>query len=532
MHFVYIFFYALTSALSLSQGLFVLRKNPRSRINITWALLSFAVAIWALEGSLFLFSSDNDKALLGWRISNYSAMWIPVFFSHFCLALVNRPLRKSLPTMFGYFACAISSSCLLSRYFIPSVPTKLIFTHYADAGPIYTILMIQFFVLVCYSHWTLFRFLPEQKAERQNQIRYVATATIIGFVCGSTTFPLVYDVPLNPWPSLFTFVYATIITYAIVKHQLMDIRVVIRKSLAYSLLIACITATYFVSVLMMERWFQGFFGYRSLIATVIVAFLITVFFNPVRSRIQAFVDRALFKGTPVELAAQREQLLVEVRKTDQMRAVATLAAGLAHEIRNPLTSIKTFTEYLGSHYDDAEFRAKFQKIVGGEVERINLITQQLLDFAKPQPPKLQPVRLATLLDETLELLNKELVERHVTVERDYQTAGEIQGDARQLKQVLLNLALNSLQAMNGDGRLRVAIARQGDDVALSIADNGCGIPADQLPHIFDPFYTSKPNGTGLGLSIVQGIVAEHGGRIEVKSQPQGTCMAVLFPKPS
>ena len=130
--------------------------------------------------------------------------------------------------------------------------------------------------------------------------------------------------------------------------------------------------------MVMERWFQGFLGYRSIFATAVVAFLIAVFFNPLRDRIQAFVDRALFKATPAELVAQREQLLVEVRKGDQMKAVATLAAGLAHEIKNPLASIKTFTEYLSTHHDDPVFRDKFQKIVGGEVERINLIVQQLL----------------------------------------------------------------------------------------------------------------------------------------------------------
>jgi two-component system sensor histidine kinase HydH len=310
----------------------------------------------------------------------------------------------------------------------------------------------------------------------------------------------------------------------------MDIRIVIRRSLVYSLLIASITATYLVMVLIMERGFQGFFGYRSFIATAVVAFLIAIFFNPLRSRIQAFVDRALFKATPAELAAQRDQLLDEVRKGEQMRAVGTLAAGLAHEIKNPLASIKTFTDYLEAHYADPAFRAKFQKIVGGEVERINLIVQQLLEFAKPVPPKLQPVTLPALLDETLEFLNSELVQHHIEVHRRYATRAQVLGDPQQLKQVFLNLVLNSLHAMDGAGRLDCQTALQGADLAVTITDTGTGITPKDLPHIFEPFFTTKPTGTGLGLAVVQGLIKEHGGRIEVTSHPgQGTSFTLYLP---
>jgi len=231
------------------------------------------------------------------------------------------------------------------------------------------------------------------------------------------------------------------------------------------------------------------------------------------------VDRALFKATPAEFAEQREQLLMEVRKGEQMKAVGTLAVGLAHEIKNPLASIKTFTDYLGTHAHDPEFLAKFQKIVGGEVERINLIVQQLLEFAKPIPPKLQPVQVDRLVDETLEFLNNELMQHRVDVQRHYATSVSVLGDPQQLKQVFLNLLLNSLQAMNGYAQLEISTTVQGSNLLMTFADNGCGIAPKDLPHIFEPFYTTKPSGTGLGLAVVQGIIKEHGGRITVESQP-------------
>jgi len=308
------------------------------------------------------------------------------------------------------------------------------------------------------------------------------------------------------------------------------VRVVIRRSVVYSLLIACMTATYLAVVMVAEKWFQVYLGYRSLPATVVVAFLIAVFFNPLRERFQALVDRALFKATPAELAEQRDQLLTEVRQSERMKAVAMLAAGLAHEIKNPLTSIKTFTEYLETRHHDPAFRAKFQKIVGGEVERINLIVQQLLELSKPIPPRLTPLAVDRVLDDTLELLHNELVQHHVEVRRRYQTQEEVLADPQQLKQVFLNLVLNSVAAMNGAGRLDVHTSQRDAEVVLTIADNGEGIAPTDLPHIFEPFFTTKPHGTGLGLAVVQGIVKEHGGRIEVHSQPGvGTRFTLSLP---
>ncbi len=339
-----------------------------------------------------------------------------------------------------------------------------------------------------------------------------------------------FHIDIYPWGNFCIPIYWCLVTYALFAYGIMDARIILSKTLVYSSLIALMTSLYLVMVLVMEKWFQGFLGYRSIFATAFTAFLIAILFNPIRSRIQAFVDRALFKATPAELVAQREQLLAEVRKSDQMKAVSTLSAGLAHEIKNPLASIKTFTDYLQTHYDDPEFRAKFQKIVGGEVERINLIVHRLLDFAKPVLPQLAPVEIPRIVDETLEFLGNEFVQHRVEVRRRYGAKPPVLGDAKQLKQVFLNVFLNSLQAMNGRGGLDITTAVEGSEFVVTVSDTGCGIVAKDLPHIFDPFYTTKAGGTGLGLAVVQGIIKEHGGRIEVKSQlGKGTNVILHLP---
>jgi two-component system sensor histidine kinase HydH len=282
-------------------------------------------------------------------------------------------------------------------------------------------------------------------------------------------------------------------------------------------------------VLIMERWFQGFLGYRSVFATVLVAFLTALFFNPLREQLQALVDRALFNATPAELAAQREQLLSEVQKSEQIKAIGTLAAGLAHEIKNPLTSIRTFTDHLAREGADPAFREKFSRIVGPEIERINEIVQRLLDFAKPAPPVLRNVELSILLSETLELLNGEIIGRKIAVSRELAESWAL-GDPKQLKQVMLNILLNSIEAMNGDGRLTVKSGTDVEHAWITIADNGSGVAPEHLVHLGQPFFSTKPKGTGLGLAIVQSIIQKHQGRVSVESKPgHGTTVELRLP---
>jgi signal transduction histidine kinase len=280
----------------------------------------------------------------------------------------------------------------------------------------------------------------------------------------------------------------------------------------------------------MERWFQGFFGYRSFIATLIVAFAIALGFVPVKNWVQMFVDRYFFRGSQEELAVQNEQLRREVLQTERLKSVATLAAGMAHEIKNPLASIKTFAEYLPQKYDDPAFREKFAKIVSQEVDKMNGLVHRLLDFARPSAPKLERVRLSSLVQDTVAFLQGTLLKRHVTVRMTLSPDDAVLADPAQLRQAILNVLLNSIEAMPGPGTIAVSTARENGSLAVVIADSGPGIPRRDLQRVFDPFYTTKPGGTGLGLSVVHTILREHGGRVRVRSQVgKGTEVRLLLP---
>jgi len=531
MELLYRVCYGFTTLLGIAQGFFVLYKNPRSRINVTWSLMCFMVAAWAAGSGLYFFEPvDDQKALFLCRTALYAASFIPVFFTHFCLALLNKPLRESRVGVAGYLFTIALGGFFLTPWFVPSVPPKVIFRHYVEPGPLFVAFTIQFFAMVFYSHWLLFKHLHRQSTERQNQIKYVALGTVVGYACGSTTFLLAYNIPFNPLPSLFTPVYFAFITYAIVKHRLMDIDVVIRKSLVYSVLVATITAVYFCVVLLAEKWFQGMLGYRSLLISVVAGFAIALGFTPLKEVVQRIVDQFFFRGGVGALAQENERLRQEVTRAERLKAVGTLAAGMAHEIKNPLTAIKTFTEFLPDRYDDVEFRQKFQRIVGGEVNRINHLVQRLLEFARPSIPQLAPVQVSEVIRETLECLQAIAVQKRIRVETSFDEPGHIQADREQLKQALLNILLNGIEAMDPGGRLDVTTRQRQGFVEVCIEDTGAGIPQEVLPRVFDPFYTTKERGTGLGLSIVHTIVTEHGGRIALESHPgHGTRVTLKFP---
>ena len=228
-----------------------------------------------------------------------------------------------------------------------------------------------------------------------------------------------------------------------------------------------------------------------------------------------------------QLKAASARLLIQER----LAAAGQFATGMAHEIKNPLSAIKTFAQYLPEKYADPAFREKFFRIVQSEIDRVNTIVKELSDFAKPAPLQLQPVRLCELVEDTLSLFSNQCLTQGVEVKKSFGENGQaIQADPQQLKQVLLNLLLNSLEAMPDGGRLEVVTQADRTYLKLWVIDTGCGIAPDHHENVWDPFFTTKERGMGLGLAIVKGVVERHGGRISLSSTPEkGTVVEVSLP---
>lgn len=227
----------------------------------------------------------------------------------------------------------------------------------------------------------------------------------------------------------------------------------------------------------------------------------------------------------------RRELEEDLKRSDRLAMLGTLAAGLAHEIKNPLGGIKGAAQLLRRELGQNPPLAQYTDIMVREADRVNLLIEQLLDLSRPAQLQLAPLNIHELLDDVLLLEKENFPEWQVTVKKHFDPSlPPIRGDRAQLTQVFLNLAKNALQAMDGRGCLTVTTRmetdfhiRQKDNdrgkmIWVDIEDNGPGIKEEHLPHIFAPFFTTKNNGTGLGLAICYRIIKEHGGLIRVDSR--------------
>ena len=231
-----------------------------------------------------------------------------------------------------------------------------------------------------------------------------------------------------------------------------------------------------------------------------------------------------------------------MKRTDRLKSLETIAGGFAHEIRNPLTSIKTFIQLAPERKDDPQFIQEFSKVVLDDVYRIERLIQEILDYARYMEPKLTDEDFNDIVASCLYFIDVKADSRGIKIEKELASdLPRVMLDRQQIKQVLLNLLLNAMDSMTGaGGRLRVqtrTLVKPGGKVwaHIEIEDTGEGIQETNLEHIFDPFFTTKHEsgeheGTGLGLTIVHQIIQEHHGEIRVKSSVGvGTTFFVSLP---
>jgi len=221
----------------------------------------------------------------------------------------------------------------------------------------------------------------------------------------------------------------------------------------------------------------------------------------------------------------------EMSRAEHLATLGELAAGLAHEIRNPLAGIVGAVELLGAELPESSPSREIWKEVRQEIQQIQKILNDLLDYARPRPPQVHPGDLHATAEQAVRLAQQQARSRPIKI--DLVKAAElppVEHDAAQIQQVLLNLLLNAVQSIEGEGAIEVHLRRQEGFAVVSVADTGSGIDPSHLSQIFRPFFTTKGKGTGLGLSLAQRIVEGHGGSIEVSSAPgKGSCFTLRLP---
>ena len=229
-----------------------------------------------------------------------------------------------------------------------------------------------------------------------------------------------------------------------------------------------------------------------------------------------------------EIRSMEEQLA----RAKHLASLGRMAAGIAHEIRNPLGSLRVFAQYFGSKAEDEDSK-EYSTLMVGEVDRLNTIISSLLQFSRPREPDFAPVDIPDLLAKAGKLLEHDFIESGITLHLDNNCPGTMEADADLLLQVLLNLLNNAINASEKGGSVSLSCACEPEEetITITIRDTGIGMNRDERGKMFDPFFTTRKSGTGLGLAVSHQIVEQHNGAFDIRSRPgKGTSISIIFPK--
>jgi signal transduction histidine kinase len=516
-----------TAAFSVWFGSFVLRKDPRKKINVLWCLFCLAVADWSFGQGMLVRSASFAEAYFWTRwVHHAGAIMIPALFFHFVASVMNLKIPRTIWLHYVIAAVLLVMDVSGSLMTVKLSPP---FTYFASPLPNYRLFVAYFFGSVIYAHGLMLAKIRQTHGRERIQLIYLFVGTAIGFCGGSTTFFPAYNIPIFPFGAYAVPVYIGVIGYAIFKHQLMDIRIVVRKTLLYSLISAVLVSVYVGTITLVAQVWGGRHGSASVFSSALAAIFITLLFNPIRIRTQRWVD-SRFPHEHID-----PDLLQEA------------AGGFAHEMKRPLTKISMPAQLLLMELERVERGEQAWKEFVPELKKkLSFIVNQSQDAgyvieairelsAKPVP--FEPVNIRLVIEGALSA-NKDLLEKH-GVAVSLQLPADppaVSGRPKQLEIVFINLIKNAAEALSdlsGDQKREISFEGRSDHgyVTIRVTDTGPGINPEEVGKIFHVGHTTKgKGGTGLGLYLSQQIIQAHNGTIEVSSQPgHGTTFTIRLP---
>jgi len=510
-------------------GALSLVNKPKSTERTLFSVLCFETFSWQVIWFASFYSSQEMISYLS-RLAYVEIMFIPFTFYHFIVAYAGKKEDKRY-VISGYCLALILTLFLFTSDLFVSGGQKFYWGYFPRPGPLLIVFMFSTFLTMVRGLIILNNEVVHGDETRRNQAKYLFFAFILYFLC-TADFLQIYGVPFYPIGTFFFIGSFFLIAYAIFRHRLLDIRLVIRRTLFYALLAFLVSLAYTLTIFAVHLSFIGQNVSKNYLMTSLVSVLvIAILLRPIEALVQRIIDRKFFRGTLQEISEQKERLQTELERGERLKTVGLLAAGMAHEIKNPLTTIQTFSEYLPVRYSDPVFLEKYLKIVPQEIARIQGVVSELLEFSKPTEPNKQVFDIETLLNGVANLISASAMKANVRVEMKLDSASAY-ADPNQIKQALLNIMMNAIESMRQKGGMLFIGSEKGErETRIVVRDSGCGISKADLPHIFDPFFTGKADGTGLGLAITYSIIEKNSGNIVVNSEVGvGSEFVVSLPK--
>lgn len=298
----------LNAVTSLIVSLFILLNNPKAPKNRSFAYFGFFVFLWAFFYKFWITETDKNTALFYMRISIGLAAFIPATFFHFATNLIEEYKKYRRSVYLLYFLSFIIFLTSPFKLFIRDAKPLMMFPYWPLAGITYDFHALNYFVTPIFGFLIIYQKIKGSPPREAKQLNLVLWGIFFSYIGGGTNFPLNYSILFPPIGNIFVSLYTVYIAYAAFRYQLMNINIIIKKSLLYTLLITTITLVYFLSSYLIEHFFQSMFGYKSLLSSMVSATFIALAFIPLRNFIQNFIEKSLFKGSYMQIAEQNERL--------------------------------------------------------------------------------------------------------------------------------------------------------------------------------------------------------------------------------
>ena len=298
-----------------------------------------------------------------------------------------------------------------------------------------------------------------------------------------------------------------------------------------------LSASVFTSIVYLPHIFahaeHGHFDYSiNQYAEIVIFNLVGGVMGTLGDRLKQARERAEHNAEELQHAYDElQKTFAQLLQAEKLAALGELSAGIVHEVRNPLGAIKGAVEILEDEIALTSPRREFADLAKKEIERLDKLVGEFLRFARPATLSVEPDDLNKIVESVVSLIENQAASQSISIEKELgKILPKVSVDGEQIKQVLLNLALNSLQAMSKGGRLIFRTTENEDFCIIEVEDTGEGIEEAIVPKIFDPFFTTKAKGVGLGLSIAHKISVQHGGDLTVRRNENGTVFSLLLPK--
>jgi signal transduction histidine kinase len=512
---------------SLTLAVFVWWKCPIPRIGRSYAAVNLAIGIFSLCYFMWQRSIAPDAAIFWMRMLTVWGMWINQLFLVFVWCLLGFPRALTIALVIVGIIRIVFSYLNFSGGLYLSVEPRAGLGFWPNIEPPFRLYMIFWHAELLFIFGSLVSAFRRSVGHRREQLKYMIVAFFIGYFGGASNWPMWFGVHIPPHFTILITAYVSIMAYAIVRHRMMEISVVVRRTLIYTTATVCLTATYLLIALLLANLLEGWVGEAGAISSTAAAVTIALLFHPLRLRIEHWINRRF----------PRESLDRELLRE--------AAGGFVHEIKRPLANISMPAQLALEELRDL----KEGKITVGEgVEkvgaRLDFIVREsmeagnrmeaLRELLSAGQPSHGPIDLKGVIEKSIASESRRAERVGVQLTAGIDGSVIIPGNAKQLEIAFTNLLKNGIEAAADRPEPRsVALnARLVDrEVIVDVQDSGPGIPSESLSRIFEPTFTTKGDaGMGIGLSLVREIVRLHRGRVEAISVPDSqTRFRIVLP---